>query len=154
MLRAALTRSSSAKALANSAIKTQTRGAQFYMNKAILVGNVGADPQEVSFANGSKLATFSLATARRYKDAEGNILEHTSWHKIKFGGENAGRVLRLVNKGAVVQVEGAIRYDAYTNKDGVESHATSIQGESFRVISFPKRKEDSEATEPAAEESQ
>ncbi|KAI8323719.1 hypothetical protein GQ54DRAFT_296561 [Martensiomyces pterosporus] len=98
------------------------------------------------------MASFPLATSRRYKDADGNILEHTSWHKIKFTGDNADKILRIVKKSALVQVEGSIRYDTYTNKEGAEVHATSIHGENFRVVAFPKRQEDSEAAE-ATEES-
>ncbi|KAJ2813096.1 hypothetical protein GGI24_006579, partial [Coemansia furcata] len=90
------------------------------MNKAILLGNVGADPQEHTFANGAKIASFSLATSRRYKDGTGNIIEQTSWHKVKFTGEQADKIMRLVKKGAVVQVDGSIRYDSFTNKEDVE----------------------------------
>ncbi|KAJ1937062.1 hypothetical protein GGF37_005358, partial [Kickxella alabastrina] len=112
-----------------------------YLNKVILMGNVGADPQEITFSNGKKMATFSLATSRRYKDAEGNTLEHTSWHRIKVSGDNAERVMNYVKKSALVQVEGSIRYDTYTNKDGAEVHVTNINADSFNIVMFPKREE-------------
>ncbi|KAJ2578995.1 hypothetical protein GGH95_003339 [Coemansia sp. RSA 1836] len=121
------------------------------MNKAILLGNVGADPQEHTFANGAKIASFSLATSRRYKDGTGNIIEQTSWHKVKFSGDQADKVMRLVKKSAYVQVDGSIRYDSFTNKEGVEVHTTTIQGETIRIIAFPKRP-DGEAVKEDAEE--
>ncbi|KAJ2002786.1 hypothetical protein H4R26_003424 [Coemansia thaxteri] len=122
-----------------------------YVNKAILLGNVGADPQEHTFDNGAKVVSFPLATSRRYKDGSGNILEQTAWHKVKFTGDNAEKVMRLVKKSAAVQVDGSIRYDFYTNKDGVEIHTTTIQGETIRVVAFAKRPEGEAAKEGAEE---
>ncbi|KAJ2685648.1 hypothetical protein IWW39_004138 [Coemansia spiralis] len=152
MFRQALSRVlNPAKAIA--AAKMQTRNFTCYMNKAILLGHVGADPQEYTFANGAKIASFSLATSRRYKDGSGNIVEQTSWHKVKFTGEQADKIMRIVKKSACVQVDGSIRYDTFTNKEGIEVHTTSIQGETIRIIAFPKRetaegaKEEKEATE-------
>ncbi|KAJ2061529.1 hypothetical protein GGI17_003007 [Coemansia sp. S146] len=150
MFRLALSRASTpAKAMA--AAKMQTRNVNCYMNKAILLGNVGADPQEHTFANGAKIASFSLATSRRYKDGTGNIIEQTSWHKVKFTGEQADKIMRLVKKSALVQVDGSIRYDSFTNKEGVEVHTTTIQGETIRIIAFPKR-EDGESAKESSEE--
>lgn len=138
------------------ALKSQTRGIRMFLNKVILLGNVGADPEEKTFPNGGKIATFPLATSRRYKDPEGNILEQTSWHKIKFGNEQADRIMRIVKKGAVVQVDGSIRYENFTNKDDVEVHLTSIFGETFKVMVFPKRldgeQENSERKESESDE--
>ncbi|ORX70946.1 single-strand binding protein, partial [Linderina pennispora] len=107
---------------------------RYYMNKVILIGNVGADPQETTFENGNKLASFPLATSRRYKDKEGNLLEHTSWHRIRFTGNNADKVMRVVKKSALVQLEGSIRYDTYTNKDNVEVNSTTISGDNFKIL--------------------
>ncbi|KAJ2741689.1 hypothetical protein GGI20_005008 [Coemansia sp. BCRC 34301] len=149
MFRLALSRAAAPKAVAASATKMQARNIICYMNKAILLGNVGADPQEHTFANGAKIASFSLATSRRYKDGTGNIIEQTSWHKIKFSGDQADKVMRIVKKSAYVQVDGTIRYDTFTNKDGVEVHTTTIQGETIRIIAFPKRPEGEEPKEDA-----
>ncbi|KAJ2714943.1 hypothetical protein H4R19_001468 [Coemansia spiralis] len=98
----------------------------------------------VEFENGSKLAEFPLATSRRYKDKEGNLLEQTAWHRIKFRGPKADQVANIVKKGALVQVDGSIRYDSYTDKEGKEVHVTAITGESFSILMFPKRKDEGE----------
>ncbi|KAJ2825093.1 hypothetical protein IWW50_003010 [Coemansia erecta] len=110
------------------------------MNKVILLGNVGQDPKIVQFDNGKKLATFPLATSRRYKDAEGNLVEQTEWHRIRFSNDKAELIERLVKKGALVNIDGAIRYDSF-NKDGVDVHTTNIVGNSFEIKMFPKRRE-------------
>ncbi|KAJ2805415.1 hypothetical protein H4R21_001269 [Coemansia helicoidea] len=113
----------------------------FSVNKVILVGGVGSDPRIVEFDNGGKLADFPLATSRRYKDKEGNLVENTAWHKIQFRGDRVDSVANLIKKGAFIQVDGSIRYDTYTNKQGVEVHQTQIMGDSFTILAFPKRKD-------------
>ncbi|KAJ1879113.1 hypothetical protein LPJ57_003013 [Coemansia sp. RSA 486] len=128
---------------------TQTRGLAS-INKVILLGNVGADPQEVTFNSGKKITTFPLATSRRYKDSEGNIVEQTYWHKIRIGGQSAETVMNIVKKGCLLQVEGSLRYDTYNNKDNIDVHSTSIVADKFQVHAFPKRKDANEQS--AAEE--
>ncbi|KAJ2397996.1 hypothetical protein GGI23_003345 [Coemansia sp. RSA 2559] len=118
------------------------------MNKVILIGNVGADVKENETKTGKMRATFPLATSTRYKDKEGNILEQTSWHRITLGSVVGERASRMVKKGAVVQVEGSIRYYSYTNKEGVDVNGSEIIGSSFQILVFPKR------TEGAQEEAQ
>ncbi|KAJ1728083.1 hypothetical protein LPJ61_004228, partial [Coemansia biformis] len=104
------------------------------MNKVILVGGVGSDPKVIEFSNGNKLVTFPLATSRRYKDKEGNLLEQTAWHKIQLRGDKAERAANFVKKGAMVQIDGAIRYDTFTNKEGVEVHQTLINADAFNIL--------------------
>ncbi|KAJ2723211.1 hypothetical protein GGI07_002780 [Coemansia sp. Benny D115] len=150
MFRSALTRAT-VNAKPSLALNLQARNMSVYLNKVILIGNVGADAQEVTFSNGNKIATFPLATARRYKDKEGNLLEQTAWHKIRVNGASAEHAVRLVKKSSLVQVEGSIRYDQYTNKEGVEVNATSIIAENFNILRFPRRAEEG-ASEQSAEE--
>ncbi|KAJ1851394.1 hypothetical protein GGH12_004134 [Coemansia sp. RSA 1822] len=138
MFRTALLRSAGAKLVANPALKSQARYLSPSMNKVILMGNVGQDPKIIQFDNGKKLATFSLATSRRYKDGEGNLVEQTEWHKVRFNNEKAELVERLIKKGALVTIDGTIRYDSF-NKDGVEIHTTNIVGTNFDIKAFPKR---------------
>ncbi|KAJ1642225.1 hypothetical protein J3B02_004573 [Coemansia erecta] len=117
------------------------------------MGNVGNDPEEVTFNSGKKIVTFPLATSRRYKDPEGNIVEQTYWHKIRIGGQIADSALNIVKKGCLVQVEGSIRYDNFTNKDGIDVHRTSIVADKYQIHAFAKRKENnSEEQAGAAEE--
>ncbi|KAJ2657541.1 hypothetical protein IW148_005128 [Coemansia sp. RSA 1199] len=146
MFRTALLRSAGAKLVANPALKSQARYLSPSMNKVILMGNVGQDPKIVQFDNGKKLAMFSLATSRRYKDGEGNLVEQTEWHKVRFNNEKAELVERLIKKGALVTIDGTIRYDSF-NKDGVEIHTTNIVGTNFDIKAFPKRLNPEEQTE-------
>ncbi|KAJ2785115.1 hypothetical protein H4R18_000703 [Coemansia javaensis] len=122
------------------------------MNKVILVGNVGADPKTFDFSNGGKMASFPLATSRRYKDKEGNILEQTAWHRIQFTADKVDTVARLVKKGSLVHVDGAIRYDTFTDKEGNEVSRTVIHGTAFNILAFPKRKDGEEEAAPEDEE--
>ncbi|KAJ1863084.1 hypothetical protein LPJ73_000610 [Coemansia sp. RSA 2703] len=122
------------------------------MNKVILLGNVGKDPEDHTFSNGGRVVSFPLATSRRYKDGEGNIVEQTFWHKIRFNGPTADNVVNLVKKGTLLQIDGSIRYDTYTNKDGIEVHSTSIQATDFKIQAFPKRKDGEERGAAAAGE--
>ncbi|KAJ2162960.1 hypothetical protein GGF46_000146 [Coemansia sp. RSA 552] len=144
MLRSMFARNLASRLTATPAIKSQARSIYFYMNKVMLIGSVGNDPRVIDFADGKKMVMFPLATSRRYKDGEGNLLEQTAWHKIRLTNENALRAEKLIRKGALVQVEGSIRYDTFTNKEGVDVNTTSIKGDSFKIVLFPKRKEGEE----------
>ncbi|KAI9502452.1 hypothetical protein BX070DRAFT_192716 [Coemansia spiralis] len=117
------------------------------MNKVILIGNVGADPKEIELPNGKKLAALSLATSQRYRDKEGNLLEQTAWHKIKFAGDAAERAVRLIKKGAVIQVDGSLRYNQFTNKDGVDVNVAEVLGSNFNVVFFAKHRTPGEENE-------
>ncbi|KAJ1895957.1 hypothetical protein LPJ81_004848, partial [Coemansia sp. IMI 209127] len=118
----------------------------------ILIGNVGADTKVSETKAGKLRATFPLATSTRYKDKEGNTLEQTSWHRITLGPTLGERASRIVKKGAVVQVEGSIRYYSYTNREGADVNGSEILGSNFQILVFPKRTEG--VQEEAQEESQ
>lgn len=93
------------------------------INKVILVGNLGNDPDTKYTQAGMAITRVSLATTSMRKDRDGNNQERTEWHRVVFFGklgEIAGEYLR---KGSQVYVEGELRYDKYTGQDGVESTA-------------------------------
>ncbi|KAJ1830636.1 hypothetical protein IWW55_003069 [Coemansia sp. RSA 2706] len=143
MFRTAIARSANSKFVANSALKSQTRNFNISMNKVILLGNVGQDPKIIEFENGKKAAMFSLATSRRYKDADSNLVEQTEWHRIRFSNDKAELVERLIKKGTLVNIEGSLRYETF-NKDGVDINMTTIVGTSFDIKLFPKRRDGEE----------
>ncbi|AKO19229.1 single-stranded DNA-binding protein [Xanthomonas oryzae] len=96
------------------------------INKVILVGNLGNDPDTKYTQAGMAITRVSLATTSMRKDREGNNQERTEWHRVVFFGklgEIAGEYLR---KGSQVYVEGELRYDKYTGQDGVEKYSTDI----------------------------
>lgn len=104
------------------------------VNKVILVGNLGNDPETKYTQGGMAVTKVSLATTSTRKDKEGNTQERTDWHRVTFFGklgEIAGEYLR---KGSQVYVEGSIRYDKYTGQDGVERYSTDIIGDDMQMM--------------------
>lgn len=88
------------------------------INKAILVGNLGADP-DFKEANGhNALCKFSVATSRRYTTRDGEQKEHTEWHKVAVWGKHAENCNKYLSKGSKVYVEGRMETREYNNKDG------------------------------------
>ena len=104
------------------------------INKVILVGNLGNDPETKYTQGGMAVTKASLATTSVRKDREGNTQERTEWHRVTFFGklgEIAGEYLR---KGSQVYVEGSIRYDKYTGQDGVERYSTDIIADEMQML--------------------
>ena len=104
------------------------------INKVILVGNLGNDPETKYTQSDMAITKISLATTSVRKDRDGNPQETTQWHRVTFFGklgEIAGRYLR---KGSQVYVEGEIRYDKYTGQDGVEKYFTEIVASEMQML--------------------
>jgi single-strand DNA-binding protein len=104
------------------------------INKVILVGNLGNDPETKFTQGGMAVTKASIATTSVRKDREGNTQERTEWHRVTFFGklgEIAGEYLR---KGSQVYVEGSIRYDKYTGQDGVERYTTDIIADEMQML--------------------
>ena len=100
------------------------------LNKAILIGNVGSDPEIRTVGNGSRVASFSLATGRTWNDASGAKQEKTEWHKIIVWGNKPGSLVdvveKYVKKGDKLYVEGRIEYRQWQDKDGQTRYSTEI----------------------------
>ena len=104
------------------------------INKVILVGNLGNDPEVKYTQGGMAICTLSLATTSVRKDKDGQQVEKTEWHRVKlFGklGEIAGEYLK---KGRQVYIEGSIRYDKFTGSDGVEKYFTDIVADDMQML--------------------
>lgn len=104
------------------------------INKVILVGNLGNDPDVKYTQSGMAVTRISLATTSMRKDRDGNNQERTEWHRVVFFGklgEIAGEYLR---KGSQVYVEGEIRYDKFTGQDGVEKYTTDIVANEMQML--------------------
>ena len=104
------------------------------VNKVILVGNLGNDPDMKYTQGGMAICTLSLATTSVRKDKDGNQQERTEWHRVKlFGklGEIAGEYLK---KGRQVYIEGSIRYDKFTGQDGQEKYITEIVANEMQML--------------------
>lgn len=98
------------------------------INKVILVGNVGNDPEVRSFNNGGKVANFSLATSESWKDKNsGERREKTEWHRISIFNEGlVGVVERYVKKGSKLYIEGKLQTRKWTDRDGNDKYTTEV----------------------------
>lgn len=103
------------------------------VNKVILVGNLGREPEIMTFDNGVKKASFSLATTESYKNKEGNRVDQTEWHNIVVWRGLADVAERFLHKGSKVYVEGKIRTRSY-EQDGVKKYVTEIFGDNFVML--------------------
>ncbi len=105
------------------------------VNKVIIVGNVGRDPEIRTFPSGDQVANVSVATTDKWKDkASGEMKEHTEWHRIAFNGKLAEIVGQYVKKGSQIYVEGSLRTRKWTDQSGVEKYATEIRGDVMQML--------------------
>ena len=104
------------------------------INKAILIGNLGRDPEVQRFDNGVKKATFSLATTEVYKGKDGEKNSHTEWHNIVLWRGLADVAENYLKKGQTVYVEGRIRKREYEDKDGVKKFIYEIMGDVLQML--------------------
>ena len=105
------------------------------VNKAIIVGNIGSDPEVRYSASGSAMATLSIATSEQWKDkVTGEKKEKTEWHRVKFFGRLAEIVGEYLTKGKQVYIEGRLETDKYTDKEGVERYSTSIIANEMQML--------------------
>ena len=104
------------------------------VNKVILVGNLGKDPESRTFQSGDKVVNFSIATSETWKDkASGERKERTEWHKISVYNQGLINVCEnYLKKGSKVYIEGQLETRKYTDKDGVEKYTTEIALRPFR----------------------
>ena len=105
------------------------------INKVILVGNLGADPETRYTTNGSAITSIRIATSESWKDKQtGEQQERTEWHRVKFFGRLAEIAGEYLKKGRQVYVEGSLRTDKYTDKDGVERYSTDIIANEMQML--------------------
>ena len=103
------------------------------INKVILVGNLGNDPDVKYTQGGMAIATLSVATTSSRKDRDGNFQEKTEWHRVKLFGKTAEVAGEYLKKGRQVYIEGRIEYGSY-EKDGVKHYTTDIIGEDMQML--------------------
>ena len=96
------------------------------VNKVILVGNLGNDPEIVNLESGKTLAKFSVATNESYKNAQGEKVTDTQWHNIVAWGKTAQIIEKYVGKGKEVAIEGKLTTRSWEDKDGVKRYSTEV----------------------------
>lgn len=104
------------------------------VNKVILLGNCGRDPEMRYLASGKATCNISIATSSKRKDKDGNTTEDTQWHRVTFFDKLAEIAGQYVKKGSPVYVEGSIKYGKYTDKDGVERNTVDVIASSMQLL--------------------
>lgn len=104
------------------------------INKVILVGNLGNDPEVRYAQSGSAITTLSVATSESWKDKDGNQQERTEWHRVKAFGRLAEIMGEYLKKGRQVYIEGSLRTEKYTDKNGVEKYSTDIIADEMQML--------------------
>ena len=104
------------------------------VNKVILIGNLGRDPEIRYMPSGDALATLNLATTDTWKDKGGEKQERTEWHRVSMFGRLAEIAGEYLKKGSQVYIEGRIQTRKYTDKDGVEKYSTEIVANEMKML--------------------
>ena len=104
------------------------------VNKVILVGNLGRDPEVRYLPSGDAVANITIATSSKYKGKDGNMVEETEWHRVTFFGKLAEIAGQYLKKGRPVYIEGRIKTRKYTDKDGIEKYATDIVANEMQML--------------------
>ena len=103
------------------------------VNKVILVGNLGDDPESRSFSNGGEVVNLRVATSENWKDRDGNKQERTEWHRVVIFNENLGRVAKqYLRKGSKVYLEGQLQTRKWTDNSGQDKYSTEVVLQRFR----------------------
>jgi single-strand DNA-binding protein len=109
------------------------------VNKVIIVGRLGADPELRYTPSGRPVCRLSIATDRSYRDAEGTRQEQTDWHRVVAWGKQGEVCKSFLNKGRQVYVEGRLAHSSYTDKEGIKRHSTEVVSQS--VVFLGRRQE-------------
>ncbi|MEO7885962.1 single-stranded DNA-binding protein [Polaromonas sp.] len=105
------------------------------VNKVIVVGNLGRDPEMRTFPSGDQVANVTIATTDKWKDKQsGEMKEATEWHRVVFNGRLAEIVGQYLRKGSQVYVEGSLRTRKWTDKDGQEKFTTEIRADQMQML--------------------
>jgi single-strand DNA-binding protein len=107
------------------------------VNKVILVGNLGKDPEVRSIEGGAKVATFSLATNEVFKGKDGNKVEQTEWHNIVVWRGLAELAEKYLRKGSQIYLEGRIKTRSWDDKEGNKKYITEIVGDNMTFLGKP-----------------
>ena len=105
------------------------------VNKVILVGNLGRDPERRSTPSGQQVATFSVATSRRWRDRDGNRQEQTEWHNVVVWGRQAEVAGEYLKKGRQIYIEGRLQTRSWDDKQtGEKKYRTEVICENFQML--------------------
>ncbi len=115
-------------------LTTYKDGIMASINKVILIGNLGKDPELKYTPSGAAVTNFSIATTDKWKDKDGNSQERTEWHNIVLWGRTAEVAKEYLAKGRSVYIEGRIQTRTYDDKDGNKRYFTEVVGEKMQFL--------------------
>ena len=105
------------------------------VNKVIIVGNLGRDPEMRTFPSGDAVANVTIATTEKWRDKQtGENRSHTEWHRVVFNGRLAEIAGQYLRKGSLVYVEGSLRTRKWTDQSGVEKFSTEIRADAMNML--------------------
>ena len=108
------------------------------VNKVILVGNLGSDPETRTIESGAKVANFSIATSERYKDKNGNQVDKTEWHNIVMWRGLADIAEKYLKKGSQVFIEGKLRTRSWDDQNGNKRYTTEVLADNMTLLGRPE----------------
>ena len=117
------------------------------VNKVILVGNLGKDPEVRHLENGTAVANFPIATSESYKDKDGNRIDQTEWHNVVVWRKLAEIAESYLKKGSQIYLEGKLRTRSWDDQQGNKRYTTEVVADTFTMLG---KKEDSQTTQDFA----
>ena len=120
------------------------------VNKVILIGNLGQDPEIRYMPSGDAVANLSIATTDKFKDKSGEKQEVTEWHRVSFFGRLAEICGEYLKKGSQVYVEGSLRTRKWQDKEGQDRYTTEIRGDRMQMLGGQPKGSDSASSHKAA----
>lgn len=124
------------------------------VNKVILVGNLGRDPEVRYLEGGAAVANFPLATSETYKDKQGRRVEHTEWHNIVVWRGLAEIAEKYLKKGMQVYVEGKLRTRSWDDKEGNKKYTTEIVADNMTILTRKEDNNQAQGTSQGSNQSQ
>ena len=105
------------------------------INKVILVGTLGKDPESKTFPNGGSMCQFSIATSEKYQDKRsGNWIENTEWHRIVISNRLGEIAQQYLRKGSKVYIEGSLRTRKWNDQNGQEKYTTEVRADQLQML--------------------
>jgi len=118
------------------------------VNKVILVGNLGRDPELRYTASGTPVANFTMATSERWTDPSGEKKERTEWHRIVVWGKQAEIVGEYLHKGKQVYIEGSLQTREWTDREGNKRYTTEVKAQRVQMLGRPDDRQPVAASAP------
>ena len=116
------------------------------INRVIILGRMGKDPEERHLPTGGAVCDFTVATSEKRKDKGGQVKETTEWHNIVAFGKTAEAIAKYSGKGLLIAVEGRLRYESW-EKEGVKHYKTKIIADKVQFVEYKKRDDQDQRTD-------